>query len=117
MSVGISDDDCKLASIEQSAMRRFHKLHLTSRASYITVYVDTPRGYEINHNRTRTNNAVNAVYSLVPRPSTAAADGLHHRYAERGSGEIAYSFVTSGRSRRWIFNGTIKLQACGDLHF
>ena len=36
--------------------------------------------------------------SLVPRPSTAAADGLHHRYAERGSGEIAYFFVTSGRS-------------------
>ena len=49
-----------------------------------------------------------------PDPQTAAADGLHHRYAERGS---AYFFVTSGRSRRWIFNGTIKLQACGDLHF
>ena len=26
--------------------------------------------------------------SLVPRPTLAAADGLHHRYARNGSGDL-----------------------------
>ena len=55
---------------------------------------------------------------LYPDPLTAAADGLHHRYAERGT---AVKIVASGRLHRWNFNTTIlyliKLQPCGDLHF
>ena len=32
---------------------------------------------------------------LAPDPLTAAADGLHHSYSERGSGEIAHYSMTS----------------------
>ena len=53
---------------------------------------------------------------LAPDPLTAAADGLHHRYAERGTGGKGYYFVTKDRCQRWNFNATIGLQPCGNLN-
>ena len=49
--------------------------------------------------------------SLVPRPTSTAADGLHHRYVEVGSGE------SLGGHRRWNLNATIKLRACAISDF
>ena len=36
-------------------------------------------------------------HSLVPRPTSTAADVLHHRYVEVGSGESLGKNVASGR--------------------
>ena len=33
--------------------------------------------------------------SLQHRPIVVAADGLHHRYVERGSGELPYSILST----------------------
>ena len=38
--------------------------------------------------------------SLVPDPTDAAADGLHHRYASVGSGETGNKIVARGMVTR-----------------
>ena len=53
---------------------------------------------------------------LAPDPLTTAADGLHHCYAERGTGGKGYYFVTKDQCQRWNFNATIGLQPCGKLN-